>query len=155
MKKELLTAIVIGAVFGFIITGSFWAIQEGKIQSLFQKGTDPEKTENDTPPVSENTPTPKEKDSSQSKIYLKINSPQNETIVSKGTLKITGQSEPLSVIIILHEEGDEIIDADEDGNFEQNIELNGGLNVIKIISFNPEGESAEKILHITYSTAKI
>ncbi len=155
MKKELFTAIAIGAIFGFIITGSFWAIQEGKIQSLFQKNTDPEITENDIAPDPENTPAPQEENLSQSKIYLKIESPQNEIIVSKSTLEITGQSEPLSIIAILHKEGDEIIEADEDGNFEHSIDLAGGLNVIKITSFNIDGESTEEVLHITYSTAKI
>jgi len=155
MKKELFTAIAIGAIFGFIITGSFWAIQEGKIQSLFQKSTDSEITEEDIAPDSENTPAPEEEDLPQSKIYLKIDSPQNEIIVSKSTLEIVGQSEPSSVVVILHEEGDEIIETDEDGNFEHSIDLNGGLNVIKITSFNAEGESAEEVLYITYSTAKI
>lgn len=157
MKKELPTAILIGAIFGFIITAAFWAIQEGKLQSFLTKETNTSEPENQKPDDSsiKTTISPEPENQTEPVVYLEINSPQDETIVTTSKLKITGQSAPFSTIVILHKEADDIITADQDGNFEQTIQLDGGLNVIKFVSFDQDGNSAEKILHITYSTAKI
>ncbi len=155
MKKELLTAIAIGAIFGFIITAAFWLIQEGKLKEILEKETEITKEEVPQKNQEEKEETQTGEEEKTEKIYLKVESPENESVLAKSLQKITGQTQPSAFVVVLHEEGDEITTADEDGNFEISIELNGGLNVVKIISFNSDGESTETILHLTYSTAKI
>jgi hypothetical protein len=153
MKKELFTAIVIGAIFGFIITASFWAIREGKIKSITQpepkaKKSSPDNSQ-DQSDNSQNQP------QDETLVHLEIDSPTNESIVNQAQLEISGQTEAFSTIVILHQNGDEILTADQNGSFKETIEVNGGLNIIKITSFDQDGNFAEKILHITYSTVKI
>ena len=59
------------------------------------------------------------------------------------------------MVVVIYPEGENIVEADEEGNFETEITLVGGANEIKITAYDEEGNQAEKNLTLIYSTAKI
>jgi len=146
MFKELFLAIILGALLGFGITGGYLALDKKnnppKIEPII---TSPTPIEEDT---SSNITETKNKD-------LIIDSVEDLDIVSKENLEITGTTTPNSTIIATL--GENIIDSksDKDGKFSLELELDSGLNVIKITAVDPDNNQFEKTLNITYSTATI
>ena len=63
--------------------------------------------------------------------------------------------EALEAVNAEREEGEKIIQADQDGQFMTTIPLIGGANQIKVKTFDEMGNEAEETLEIIFSTAKI
>jgi hypothetical protein len=146
MKKEILIAIIIGFILGLIITFGIWtankSLQENNNTSLTQ--------ENENQPiVSETSP------NNEEKVSLTITSPENNSLLDQEDIEITGQTSPLANLVILFEDGEEIIQADQQGEFKTEITLNGGANEITITAFDQDGNEASKVLNLVYSTAQI
>ncbi len=149
MKKELGLAILFGSILGFTITGLFWAKKEGKLN--FRKQTSPGEEEQ-----SETTPTsPPAEKSEKASVFLEIKEPENEIISREESLVIKGETVAEATVVVIWEEGEDILVADENGQFETEITLIGGENVIEISSYDDEGNDASENLIVTYSTAKI
>jgi len=139
MKKELLWAIITGFGLGLIIT---WGIISAK---RAVKPVPPEKIVNE---VIAPTPT-------APLVLLKIDSPQNESIVDQDVIILSGKSNPGAILTIFTQEDELIIEADQKGNFETDIELIGGANEINIFAFDEEGNEASASVTLVYSTAEI
>ena len=139
MKKELLWAIITGFGLGLIIT---WGIISAK---RAVKPAPPEKVVNE---IIAPTPT-------IPPVLLKIDSPQNESIVDQDVIVLNGKSNPGAILTIFTQEDELIIEADQKGNFETNIELIGGANEINIFAFDEEGNEASASVTLVYSTAEI
>lgn len=137
-------AILIGAILGFTITGLFWAKKKGKFNFQSQDKTPTEETE-PTP-----IPSPQE-----SAVFLKITEPENEIISKEEDISLKGETVSEAIVVIIWEEGEDILVADEEGIFETEITLIGGENEIEISVYDDQGNNASQILTITYSTAQI
>jgi len=147
MKKELIIAILIGVILGFTITGLFWIKKRGKINLPLAEESVQEEVPEEKPT---STPTPIEKT-----VSLEIEEPENEIISQTEKLTIKGKSIPSATIVVVWEEGEDILVANEDGKFETEITLIGGENIIDISAYDDEGNSTSKTITATYSTAKI
>jgi hypothetical protein len=146
MRKEVILAIAIGAILGFGIMSFFRLNRQKtetslKITPTVQPTLKEEKTNA--------SPTP-----SKDKISLKIIEPEDEAVVSSSKLTIKGETSPLATVVVIWEEGEDILVADDKGKFETEVELIGGANDIQISAYDAENNSAEKLLTVTYSTAK-
>lgn len=145
MKKEILIAIVIGFILGLVITFGIWTANK----SLQENNSVQKTQENENQPITnENTPV-------EEKISLSIISPQDNSLLDQEKTEIAGKTTPLANIVILFEDGEEIIQADEQGEFKKEITLSGGANEITITAFDQDGNEASKILNLVYSTAQI
>jgi len=142
MKKEILIAILIGFILGLIITFGIWTANK----SLKNTQEEQPSTEGG---ISVSEPEKKET------LALEIIEPKNNSISDEEEITIKGNADPSTVITIIYQECEEIIEADEEGNFEAEITLVGGANEIQISAFDEEGNEASKILNIIYSTAEI
>lgn len=146
MKKEILIAIVIGFILGLVITFGIWTANK----SLQENNNEPQTEENESQPiVNENSQNDEEK------MSLSITSPQDNSLLDQEEIEITGETSPLANIVILFEEGEKIIQADEQGDFKETIELSGGANEITITAVDQDGNEASKALNLVYSTAQI
>ena len=146
MKKEILIAIIIGFVLGLVITFGIWTANKS-----LKEGT----TSNQQTGVTENgniTPAPTQ---AEEKLPLTIISPENNALLNQEKLEIVGKTSPKVVVAISYEEGEKIIEADEEGNFTLEITLVGGSNEINISAFDSQGNEASKTLNIVFSTAEI
>jgi|ERR1035437_4120100 hypothetical protein len=92
------------------------------------------------------TPTPKPK------IYLSLNGPADEQVVSNKTLSISGKANPDATLIIITNADQQVIQPSSQGDFSTTITLDDGQNLIEIRSILPNGETMVIHRTITYST---
>jgi len=143
MRKEVILAIVGGVALGLLVIGGLWwtnktATEENPI------------VPSPTPLITQApTLTP------ALSLPLEIINPENESIIEEEEITLEGKTMPGSVVVVIYPEGENIVEADEEGNFETEITLVGGANEIKITAYDEEGNQAEKNLTLIYSTAKI
>jgi len=146
MKKEILIAIAIGFILGLVITFGIWTANKS-----LQQNNKTQKTE-----VGENQPIVTETSSTEDgQIPLTISSPEDNSLVDQEKIEIVGKTKAGATIVILYEKGEEVFQADEQGEFSQEITLVGGANEIKITVFDTEGNEANQSLNLVYSTAEI
>ncbi len=152
MIKELSLAIVLGLLIGFGLTGTYYYVKQSKNQ---QKNTPniviPTTTPENNNSLNQSSPTP----SPSSLPELKINSPQNNDIVSTNKTTIKGQSNPNSLIIITTPLKNYHLSADVQGLFSQEVFLEAGFNSINITTIDENDRENHFELSITYSSVKI
>jgi len=142
MRKEVILAIVGGVALGLLVIGGLWWTNRATTEESL----------NITPtPVLEQSPTLIPTPS----LSLEIISPEDESIIEEEKVTLEGKTAPESVVVVIYPEGENIVEADEEGNFETEITLVGGANEIKVTAYDEEGNQAEKNLTLVYSTAKI
>ena len=143
MRKEVILAIVGGAVLGLLVIGGLWWTNKT--------------TTEENPIIPSPTPliTQAPTLTPALSLPLEIINPENESIIEEEEITLEGKTIPGSVVVVIYPEGENIVEADKEGNFETEITLVGGANEIKITAYDEEGNQAEKNLTLIYSTAKI
>ena len=149
MKKEVLVAITVGFGLGLIITFGIWTANK----SLKQLGTT--KTVASPLPINSPSPTPVS-DTPKASSDLIISSPENEALVNKSSLTVTGKFLPNSAVAITYEDDETVVETDSGGNFSADIVLIGGYNTIVVTGIDlSTGVESSQTLIVTYTTAKI
>jgi len=143
MKKEILIAIFIGFILGLIITFGIWTANK----SLKDNQEEASQTEDVSVLQLE--------EESKESLSLEITEPINNSISNEEEITIKGTTSPSAIVTIIYQEGEKILEADKEGNFEAEISLVGGTNEIEISTYDEEDNKVIKILNIIYSTAKI
>jgi len=155
VKKEVFFSITIGILLGLGVMGIIWVKKQGGFQNLSLKNL-LQNSSSDQSSIQENqslSPTLIEKNNDSS-IKLSILEPTNESVVSKEKITVKGETAPLSTVVIIWEEGEDILVADEQGIFETQVTLVGGPNQIEITAYDDKDNEKSESLLITYSTAK-
>jgi hypothetical protein len=143
VKKEVLIAIIIGFGLGLVITFGIWTANKNLSRQESSAVT----------PAPEPTaiPTPEP----DSEFSLSIDEPENNFLSDQENLKISGQTEAGAIVVILYDEGEKILEADELGLFATEIDLTVGANQVRISAHDRDGNEAEESLTGVYSTADI
>lgn len=136
MKKELTWAIITGFGLGLIITWGVWSAR---------RAVKPE-----TPEVKEEITT----SPAPLPVSLTVDSPKDASIVDEDKTVVSGKTDPKAILAIFTEEEEVIIEADENGKFETEIDLIEGANEITVVTFDEEGNEASQSMTIVYSTAE-
>lgn len=140
MQKEVFLAIFVGFAIGLLVTFGVWKAN----LALKSVGT----------PIP--TVVPEEQEVPQiSKPTLNILSPPNELLSKDSKITLKGSYAPSSQIAVIYEKGEKILTADENGDFETEISLILGENLIEVYGFTKDGNEAKQILTIVHSTADI
>ena len=142
MKKEVLIAIITGFALGLLITFGVWTANRAIKKAAPQKEA----------PVETKTPTPTPP---KPELSLMVLSPEENSISDQEEIEVSGKTGPGATIVILYQEGEKILEADEEGNFKTTITLLGGSNEIEISAYDTEGNETSKTLTVVYSTAEI
>lgn len=150
MIKELFLAIILGGILGFGFTGGYLTLSQKNQPQNRVVITEP--TIIPTPVTSEVTAESETKDSTNK---LTITSPENNLLVSASLLNVTGSATANSQIVINTSTDTFTTQSDSEGLFDIEIELEAGLNIIKISSVDPLGNQLDTEINVTYSTAKI
>lgn len=148
MVKEFILAIIIGGLLGLGVTGAYL--------SSHNKTNNPNTT---NAIISEPTliPTTPQTDSSttEKKESITIISPKNNSLLSTDKTTITGTTTKNSNIVIATTSNTFTGKSNDNGDFEVPINLETGLNIIKISSIDSDNNQKDTSINITYSTAKI
>lgn len=146
MKKELSIAIIVGLFFGLLITVAVF-----RARSVISRDP-PDQLSNITAlPVGSDEPTttpepPEQTDST----VLKITEPDDETLTTDTTVRISGSSIPNTAIVLLTKEKEFVTSADTVGNFSLVIPLLRGGNVMRIRAL-PDGQSMVEATRVVVS----
>lgn len=148
MKKELVIAILIGLLIGFGLAAGFWSkTKTSSIKLGFLQKNNQQKNDNIT------TVTPKPTIEKDKEVQLKIINPENEIVHEEEDLTVQGKTNPNATVVVIWEEGEDILVANDDGSFETKITLIGGENKVKVTAYNDNGDKTSQTLTVTYSTA--
>lgn len=134
MRKEVLIAIVIGSILGLAVAFGVWRAN----QAFSPK--------QETQTQQELTPLPEPAQT------LTISEPEDGSVVDREKIKVKGRATPEAVLVILTNTQEVIITAQASGEFEQEIELEGGANEITVVAYNEEGAEERQTLTVVYST---
>lgn len=132
MKKEVLFAIVAGALLGVVIA---FGVYRANIALVPSKGDDQKAT-----------PAPKEV------AGLSIIKPETLRVLTESATVVSGITSPNSNVAIVTDDNEYIVASDNKGQFEDEIELSGGLNEIKVFSFDTSGTQKEGSVLVVFST---
>lgn len=150
MIKELFLAIILGALLGFGLTGSYFALKPQKNNQTPSPTVTSIPTAATVSPVAV-SPTPTEPISS---LKLSIDSPLNQSIVATSKIELQGSSGPDVSLIVQTPTRTYQTNTDKNGSFAIEIDLESGANIIKVTAIDSELNQADTTLLITYSTAK-
>lgn len=150
MIKEILLSAFIGGILGLGVTGGYITLQNKNISNR----------NNQKAVITEPTLVPTITDQqiqTESKLpdNIKLSSPEDNSLVSASKINLIGVTIPKSHIVAVTPTNSFIGESDEKGNFNISINLDTGLNIIKISSIDSNGSQKDTQLNITYSTAKI
>ncbi len=148
MRKELVIAIFIGLVFGFGIAAVFWSRTQSGSLDLSSLRRQSQKSQLETP-----SPAPESTDEKIEEIPLNITQPNNEIVHPEENLTLSGETLANATVVIIWEEGEEILVANDQGEFETEITLIGGENRIDVSAYADDGTKTSQTLTVTYSTA--
>lgn len=149
MIKEYLLAIILGTFLGLGITGSYFAYHQNNIKS---NATEISPTPADSQMSTQISVTPSV---AEKKSSINITSPEDNTVLSTPKINIKGDAKPNSLIIISTPSQTFNDKANSNGVFSVSVELDIGVNLIKIDSIDSEDNQDETKLTLIYSTAKI
>jgi hypothetical protein len=138
MRKEFIIAIISGITIGIVVAFGIWRANTAL------------KSENSSP-IEENVAAQNQMvptDSAQ----LTIIRPEEDDVVTSSPVKVSGITKPETTLVVSGEQRDYIIKSNEDGSFEVEVDLLGGVNEI-LFAHQENGNSAQiKSLRIIYST---
>lgn len=155
MIKEIALAVTLGALLGFGITGGYIATKKNNRPPANRPVVQlPSNTPDNLTPTVSTIPEAEDVQNTNNS-SLTIDTPTNESIVANSLVNLKGTTHPKGIVII--NTGTKLYqtNATENGAFQQDIELESGINNIQIDSFDQDGNQITKTIQITYSTAKI
>jgi len=148
MIKELFITIILGAVLGFGATGAFITFNKGNPKP---NTTTISPIPTDTQMSTQVSITP----TSEKKSPINIISPENDSVISTSKTNIKGNAKPNSLIIVSTPSKTFSDKSNSSGVFNISIELDSGINSIKISSIDQDDNQNETEITLTYSTTKI
>ena len=134
MRKEVVYAILAGGTLGLIIAFGVWRANV----ALSPSGRNSSETNA--------SPTPKPE------FAITLARPSQNDVLTESSVTLSGISKPGSHIIVLGEENDTYVKADNKGSFEAEIELLGGVNQIVVTAFDEKGKETSLNLLLVYSS---
>ncbi len=142
MRKEVIFAIIMGIGLGFVVTYGIWRAKNA-LRTL------PANT-----PVARQAISPTTAPLSKTPSLI-LTSPLDNQLSSEEKIIVSGKASPSSTVIIATGVDSYLAQANEKGDFLQEISLVGGDNLISAYAFDLEGNSAEQELTVIYSTAEL
>jgi len=140
MRKEILYAIIAGALFGLVIAFGIW------------KANKPLVSNSDTENQTEETKLEDNMEGGQNNSNgIEIAKPQNYQVIASTKTIVSGVTTPDSWVVVSGFE-DTIQKSDDKGAFEIEFDLDAGYNELLVTSINNIGESAKAKLIVVSST---
>jgi hypothetical protein len=139
MRKEIIFVIIASILFGAIIAFGVWRANT----ALRNDSSDLAIT---------STLDDSEDEHIQSELGLTIAKPSQDDVVTESPITISGITMPDSWVVLSTEDKDYIIQSDNKGLFESEIDLVGGINQITTTVFDENGNSINKTLRVIYSS---
>jgi hypothetical protein len=138
MRTEKVVLSFIAVLVGVLVTGGAFY--------LYQSAGSKEPEKDNKIVINQPSPTPKPS------IYLNVESPQDESVVTKKVVPIKGSTAKGATIIIITPLDQEVIAPSPNGDFSTTINIDDGQNFIEITAISENGEEARVKRTVTFST---
>ncbi|MDD5073755.1 MAG: hypothetical protein PHU92_01045 [Candidatus Shapirobacteria bacterium] len=152
MRKEITLAIVFGFILGLLIVGGIWWTNKNS-SGIVSESEDV--VQQEAASQENNSPQTTDRPDTDSAVFVDIDSPDEGAIIDQDEVKLTGRTSPEAIVVLIYPEGETIVAADDQGNFEATALLVGGANEIEIAAYDQQGNQANALLTVVYSTAKL
>ncbi len=86
---------------------------------------------------------------------LTLDQPADESLTFNPSILISGKTSPLLDVLISTDKNDQVIEAKPDGTFSLTLNLDEGVNNIKVVVFDPTGDFREERRLVYYSKEKL
>lgn len=126
MHKETVIAVIIGLLFGLLVTVSIY-----RLQSL--RKTDDASTTGSEQISPSTTPTTETRD------RFSIEYPPQGLVTADANLTITGNTDPQAFLVLFVHETQEVFETDKEGKFSIPLSLKEGPNFITLVVANRDG----------------
>lgn len=138
MNKDAMLATAIGFFIGLCITGILLA--GPSLMKMMPKFTIP------MPAISQSktkqTPAPESPITDQK---FSVDSPLNESIESGKELLVSGRAAPGSVVVIMGNTDDAVVETSQDGKFAGKVTLSEGKNEITVTGYDKKAQSVQNL----------
>lgn len=93
--------------------------------------------------------------SKPSSFTLNLTQPEDETLSNRSSILLSGKTSPHLQVLISTDLGDLVLESKSDGSFSTTLNLDEGVNNIKVVVFDPTGDT--KIIErlVYYSKEKL
>lgn len=139
MRKEVLFTIIAGAILGIVIAFGIW-------RANLSLSNNEEEIEKEVTSETKTTPTP------SSEFGLTLAKPVNLQVITTTPSTISGITRPNTWVAISAEEEDYIFITDDKGEFNQDIDMIGGVNQIALFSLFENAPPFKEDLTLVFST---
>lgn len=138
MKKEKAVLSFIAIFIGLVVAGiAFYVYQ-------LTKTLPPQKTR--TEAIQTPTKTPK------SAMFLSISEPNDEIVATGKVIKITGKTDGNAVVVIATKLNQEVVKPTSEGDFSTTVNIDDGVNLIKITAIASDGQQQTISRTVSYTT---
>ncbi len=134
MRKEIVFAIVFGSILGLIVAFGIWRVNS----ALSPKSDEGAKTEA--------SPTP------TAGFLISLAKPENNDVILESPLQLNGLTRPNVFVAVSGEEKDYLTSANDQGLFQESVDMVGGINQLLLTSFEGNGGIATTKALIIYSS---
>lgn len=86
---------------------------------------------------------------------LNLDQPADESLVFTSTILVSGKGGPNMEVLISTDSQDLVIEAKADGTFSQTLNLDEGVNNLKVVAFDSTGDTREADRLVYYSKEKL
>ena len=141
MRKEIIFAIIAGAIFGLVIAFGIWKANSSmKSSSEITDETSRVEGDDSKPVIN-------------GEFSVTLIKPEPNTVFTTSPIIVSGATKSNSWLVISAEGDDYIIKTQNDGSFEQEVELTAGVNEIIVTAIDEESaKSVNEKLLVVYST---
>ena len=86
---------------------------------------------------------------------LTLNQPEDEALVFNNQILVSGKTSPFLQVLISTNFSDQVVEAKADGSFSDTLNLEKGVNNIKVLAFDKTGDIREIERVVYYSEEKL
>jgi len=141
MRKEIFVAIILGLTVGLVVTYGVYTANQALSQKQNAVINNAANSINPTP-VNDQEPA----------LTLSVSNPEDGIVVSEPDIKVGGTTLPKAIVTIITDSDEIIVEADENGVFQEEIALVKGANTIEITATDLVSTSPTKTIQLVYST---
>lgn len=136
--KERIVIIFIAVTLGLLATTIAFFLYESAKPAKMVQTKEPKKITKIIPPIQ--------------KLALTVTDPKNETITTKRTVTVKGETQPENTLIISSNQEDVTISPASNGTFSTTIAIDAGVNKLIVTTIDPEGNSQRETRIVSFSS---